>query len=108
MLAELGYQVDVVSDGDHALDRIGDHMTFDLVLTDVIMPGSIDGIELANLLREAHPNVPVVIMSGYFESASLATERFTVLQKPFDALALVNAIEEAIGETSAATAQATS
>jgi PAS domain S-box-containing protein len=108
MLAELGYLVDVVSNADHALDRVRDRMPFDLVLTDVVMPGSIDGIELANVLRKAYPTVPVVIMSGYFESASLSTDEFTVLQKPFDAVALVNAIEEALSDTAGGTAHATS
>jgi PAS domain S-box-containing protein len=108
MLTELGYLVDIVGDADQALDRIRDCVALDLVLTDVIMPGSVNGIELASMLREARPAVPVVIMSGYFESESLETERFTVLQKPFDAVALVNAIEEAIGETNATTVHAAS
>ena len=97
MLIELGYGVDVASDAEKAIDLIS-AVTFDLVLTDVVMPGAMNGIELANRLRDTNPKIAVVVMSGYFESAGLSAPRSTVLRKPFDVAALAHAIENAIVE----------
>jgi two-component system cell cycle sensor histidine kinase/response regulator CckA len=57
-----------------------------LVISDVAMPGSIDGLTLARQLRESNPGLPVVLMSGYAEgtlSGEMVAENFVFLQKPF-------------------------
>jgi signal transduction histidine kinase/CheY-like chemotaxis protein len=78
-----GYRVLTASDGEEALAllRRGD-VTFDLVLTDVVMP-RLGGVELARAIRAQH-DVPVIFMSGFHEQQAELTHE-TVLGKPFAA-----------------------
>jgi len=65
MLAELGYQAEVVNSPQKALDMFsGDPERFDLVLTDLTMP-EMNGIELAKRLKAARNDVIIVVMSGF-------------------------------------------
>ena len=58
---------------------------FDVVLSDIVMPGGIDGVELASRLRQRAPTLPIVLTSGYSEQLQKATELgLTVLPKPSD------------------------
>ncbi len=89
-----GYRVLTASDGEEALalSRKPD-VTFDLVLTDVVMP-RLGGVELARALRTQRP-VPVIFMSGFHEhQEALADER--VLGKPFAAALLLATISTAL------------
>jgi CheY-like chemotaxis protein len=69
---------------------------FDVVLSDVVMPGTLNGIGLAQRLRESRPDLPVVLMTGYAEelgkAASLQVE---VLPKPCSAEAIIAAVQRA-------------
>ncbi len=56
---------------------------FDLVVSDIVMPGGMNGIELAEELRHRRPGLPIVLVSGYAASASAVPEQFPVLRKPF-------------------------
>ncbi|MDP3655924.1 MAG: response regulator [Brevundimonas sp.] len=49
--------------------------TFDLVFSDMVMPGDMDGLALAKAVRERHPGLPVVLTTGYSEAAATATGR---------------------------------
>jgi two-component system cell cycle sensor histidine kinase/response regulator CckA len=90
-----GYEVTAVEDGEAALGAIAAGFKPDLVISDISMPGSIDGLTLARRLREADPTLPVLLMSGYAEgtlSGEVVSENFLFLQKPFrisEMLALV-------------------
>ncbi len=66
LLTSLGYQVHHVPDGDHALAwlREGQH-SVDLVLSDVMMPGKLDGFGLIRAARKLRPELPVLLVSGY-------------------------------------------
>jgi CheY-like chemotaxis protein len=64
-LIEAGYDVADAADSDEALQLLNnDHI--DIVLTDVEMPGSMSGIELARKIKAKWPGMPVVIMSGRY------------------------------------------
>src|SRR4051794_30912967 len=65
-LRKSGYTVHEASNGAEALDRFDQVGAVDLLLTDVVMPG-MNGQELANHLRERHPALLVLFMSGYGE-----------------------------------------
>lgn len=65
MLVTLGYSVIEARNGADALQKAEEHGTFDLLLSDIIMPGGIGGFELAAKLRQMHPALPVIYMSGY-------------------------------------------
>ncbi len=100
ILTREGYQVIEAGHPERALELVEDHADeIDLVLTDVIMPG-MSGRELADRVREVRP-VSVVYMSGYTNDA--LADRGTLsgsthlLQKPFTAAQLTNAVETALG-----------
>ena len=65
IIESFGYEVRVVSSGRAALALLETGEEFAVLLTDIVMPGSIGGFELARLAREASPDLPVVYMSGY-------------------------------------------
>ena len=64
-LTEAGYQVDLAASADEAIARIQATGPFELVLTDVRMPGSMDGLGLARWLRANAPRTRIFIISGY-------------------------------------------
>ena len=84
VLADEGYRPALASDGEEALGYLKERAA-DLVLLDVAMPGR-DGIEILKQLRETHPTVPVVMMSGHgtIETAVRATKlgAYDFLEKP--------------------------
>lgn len=62
----------------------------DVVVSDIVMAGTADGVELAQRLRKSHPDIPVVLASAYSTAAAEATAQgFTVLRKPYDAAQLL-------------------
>ncbi len=83
-LAELGYGTTLVENAAHALEElaIGAHR-FDVVFTDVVMPG-MTGIELAQEIRRHYAGLPVVLASGYSHVLSEnGSYGFELLQKPY-------------------------
>lgn len=82
MLEELGYQVQLVSDAETALATI-DETTFDLVVSDIVMAGEMDGLALARAIRERWPNLPILLVTGYSHVAQDTGAEFTILKKPF-------------------------
>ena len=82
VLQSMGCQVQTVGDAKAALSRLASH-EFDLVITDIEMPGGVDGIALAVKLAKDRPELPVLLMTGYATRLEEATrQRFTVLPKP--------------------------
>jgi two-component system, NtrC family, sensor kinase len=83
-LAELGYAVTLVGNATHALEELTiDAARFDVVFTDVVMPG-MTGIELAREIRRCHFDLPVVLTSGYSHVlAQNGSYGFELLQKPY-------------------------
>ena len=83
-LAELGYSTLLVSNAVAALSELAsDADRFDVVFTDVVMPG-MNGIELAQEIRSRHGDLPVVLTSGYSHVlAQDGTGGFELLHKPY-------------------------
>ena len=72
---------------------------FDLLLSDVKMPGAIDGLEVAERFKAKYPEGTVILLSGYIDekaAASLSRDRVRVLQKPLRAQELLDAVKEAL------------
>jgi CheY-like chemotaxis protein len=82
MLEQAGYATRRVADAEAALTLI-ENNDFDLVVSDIVMPGRYDGLALARLLRERRPGLPVLLVTGYAGEAGEASQEFTVLRKPF-------------------------
>lgn len=84
LLEQLGYRVHLVGDAQAALDLIErDNKPFDLVVTDIIMAGPMDGVGLARALRERRPGLPVMLVTGYSDIAASLDAEFPVLRKPY-------------------------
>ena len=82
MLEQLGYSVRLVTDGAAALTAV-DAERFDLVMTDIVMAGSVDGLGVARALGQRRPDLPVLLVTGYSDAAAKVAGEFTVLRKPF-------------------------
>ncbi|MUT71504.1 hybrid sensor histidine kinase/response regulator [Stutzerimonas frequens] len=95
MLDELGYQVDEAPSADEALARLADRHqpTIDILLSDVVMPGRLDGVGLAEEVQRLYPTIPVVLATGYTTRLAAASA-FRVLAKPFSHQALAETLAE--------------
>jgi PAS domain S-box-containing protein len=94
-LDQLGYSVVHAMNGSDALSKLQGHQPYALVFADILMPGSIAGLELARIVREYHAEVPILLATGYSDKAQEAVdERFSVIRKPYDLAALSTAIRE--------------
>ena len=98
-LGRLGYEVPgVASSGEEAV-RLAAECEPDLVLMDVVLPGTMDGIEAAHQIR-AHQNIPVMYLTAYSDERTVerakATDPIGYLVKPFVANGLKAAIETAL------------
>jgi two-component system cell cycle sensor histidine kinase/response regulator CckA len=101
-LRKAGYRVLTAGDGLAAMAIIGDSpQTPELVLTDVVMPG-MGGPELARRVRDIAPDVEIVFMSAYADDTAFRRnvdlDRFSFIEKPFNAAGLLAAIRAALGE----------
>jgi CheY-like chemotaxis protein len=72
---------------------------FDLLLSDIVMPGEMDGLALARTLRQRHPQLPILLVTGYSDSGASADEEFTVLRKPYRLADLNRAVAKTVAET---------
>ena len=66
------------------------------MLSDIVMPGGMNGIALAQEIGNRYPQIPVVLTSGYSDLAQAAESRFVILRKPFQLPALDKSIREAL------------
>src|SRR6185436_1229414 len=66
ILTDLGYDTTLATNADEALRLLDEANSFDVVFSDVIMPG-MNGVDLGREIRRRHPKVPVVLTSGYSE-----------------------------------------
>ncbi|MEN7343615.1 MAG: ATP-binding protein [Pseudomonadota bacterium] len=96
-LKHMGLKVDTAPNADAALQVIESQGLPDLLISDVMMPGSMDGPDFAAMLRERKPELPVLLISGYTESVDPA---FAFLRKPFSMTQLEDAISEVLKQPS--------
>ncbi len=94
-LMEAGFQVVQARTGDEALRMLGS-APIDLVLADVRMPGSIDGLALAHRVRSDWPHLKIVLMSGYLPDMSGAAVADAFLAKPFPMSAVTDCVERVL------------
>jgi two-component system NtrC family sensor kinase len=93
---QCGFKVVCATSAEVAVDILNHRSDIDLVFSDIVMPG-MSGLELGRLIREHHPETPVVLASGYSDRAAVAVrEGFTLLQKPYSLEALRKSLAEAL------------
>jgi signal transduction histidine kinase/ActR/RegA family two-component response regulator len=100
VLALIGYQSYLVRDARTALAILLGGRKFDLVFSDIVMPGGMSGLELARKVRQHFPSLPILLASGYSQAAAeVAKEGFPIIAKPYRADALADAIRQSIRHT---------
>jgi signal transduction histidine kinase/ActR/RegA family two-component response regulator len=101
LLEQLGYRALFARSAADALQCLQHGEKIDVILSDIVMPGAMNGIELAAEVRRRCPDIPVLLTSGYSEAARAAEKRYAILRKPFDLSDLVTALNDAMGRRAA-------
>ena len=91
LLEQLGYTVRRVADAEAALIEI-ERDGIDLVFSDIVMPGEMDGLALARHLRAHRPGLPILLATGYSDAAVNVRGDFPILRKPYEIHQLSEAI----------------
>ena len=101
-LGSVGYNVVAVEDGEHALDQLAlPDNQFDLLITDIVMP-RMDGISLALTASRDHPDLKIIMISGYADARARAHNLEAlinfILAKPFTLDELLGQVKVALSK----------
>ena len=97
LLESLGHRVHTVGTAEEALQYVLNGGRVDLVFSDIVMPGEMNGVELGRELRKHKPHLQVLLTTGYSDVAEHAIDcGFPMLRKPYDAAALQTAIQHCL------------
>ena len=92
-LKEAGFDVTPASDGDEALAILRDTIEFDLLFTDIRMPGSVDGWELAREAKQTIPGLKVIYATGLGDAGDALAEGECYVRKPYNLKDLRQALD---------------
>jgi PAS domain S-box-containing protein len=102
-LNNFGYKVLIADNGQDGLAQLGQHDDVDLLLTDVLLPGGMNGQEIADLAQESHPKLKVLFMSGYSRDAIIDQGRLRpdvrLIAKPFVPIELGRRVRDVLNES---------
>ena len=105
MLNGLGYRCEVAIDAAGALARLRSDASFDILFSDVVMPGGVNGIELARQAQRLKPSLRILLTSGYVgESALEEVHDFEVIAKPYRNSELAERLRAVMTQPAAGTA----
>ncbi|MBE0531128.1 MAG: PAS domain S-box protein [Rhodospirillales bacterium] len=100
-----GFKPIPADDGNSAIKVMENTSPIDLILSDIIMPGGMSGLDLAEIVRQRWPETAVVLMSGYsydeFSRRGINPDAVSLLRKPFTKHELLQKIEDAVSECAA-------
>jgi PAS domain S-box-containing protein len=94
LFEHLGYETVYRESADEALKLLAEGASVDLVFSDIVMPGTIDGVGLAHEVRSRYPGLPVMLTTGYSAAAAAAPSGLRILPKPFDSDTLRSFIQD--------------
>ena len=105
-IRDLGFETEEASSGDEAYQMLKDGVAVDLVFSDLVMPGSLNGYDLAARIRTEFPKLKVLLTSGYASDAvtgsmSGATPQ-EILHKPYRQADLIERLHALLGPSSGA------
>jgi PAS domain S-box-containing protein len=95
LLEQLGYQTIAVEHAAAALEILAGSQQINVIFSDVVLPGEIDGLLLARTVKARYPDIPIVLTTGYTRVFEAEPE-FPVLRKPYQISALGRIIREAL------------
>lgn len=90
-LSDEGFHVLEAESGDEALVILRENPLIKLLLTDIQLPGALNGRALAKLAREASPSLPIIYMTGQPDPGDQASEREVFISKPYTLLEICEA-----------------
>ncbi|MCP4128914.1 MAG: PAS domain S-box protein, partial [Gammaproteobacteria bacterium] len=101
-LEALGYQVVTANNGQQALEQLTNRPDIDLLFSDVVMPGGMNGYELAEQATTKHPELKILLTSGYTGKALSASDQTqysnNLLSKPYSQSELAQRLRALLGE----------
>jgi two-component system NtrC family sensor kinase len=107
VLREQGYIIHAAADGASALRLLETESSIKMLFTDVVLPGGMNGRELADEARRRRPDLKVLYATGYTRNAIIHQGRLDaeveLLTKPFTAEALARKIRQVLGSSSSKT-----
>ena len=92
-LSEEGYNVSHVADGEQALVWCGRQVA-DVLITDIKLPGKVDGWQVAERCREHDPALPVIYATGFSPVAPRPVSGSVLLKKPYQPEEIVRAVRQ--------------
>ena len=99
LLRSIGYEVFTAFDASSALKRLASQPRIDILFTDIVMPGEMNGVELAQAARQQHPQLRTLLASGFARPSLLAKvgslEGFTLIDKPYPFAELARSVRAA-------------
>jgi DNA-binding NtrC family response regulator len=98
-LRQEGYLVQSAISGDVALALLQQRMPFELLITDIFLPGQLDGFALARWAREFRPGIPIIYSTGYPQVAHIRAHNAPygeIFEKPWKLDAMLTAISTAL------------
>ena len=104
MLIERGHVVVSSASASEALQVLTSGQPFDVVLSDLVMPGEMNGFDLAQRVRDRWPTLPVLLATGYSDQAAKVIKAgFPLIPKPYQPATLLLAVEQTASAATAAT-----
>lgn len=102
-LTDAGYTVEAATSGDNALKVFDEKGPFDLLVTDIVMPGQLSGLLLARACRQALPDLPVIFLTGYADQSTFHGDGLRPddrrLLKPVPKSELLDAVEQVLSKS---------
>jgi signal transduction histidine kinase len=96
LLTQLGYRVIPAANADEALRELERGIRVEAMFSDIVMPGQMNGLALAQEVQKRYPRVKILLTSGYNDIAKTAEQQFAILRKPYQLAALEKALRVAI------------
>lgn len=93
----MGIEVVEASSADDAMDYMSSGERIDALITDIRMPGTLDGLELAGRVRDMQPMLLILVASGSMELESAASRVGRFIRKPYEPRQIAMLIAEMLG-----------
>jgi DNA-binding NtrC family response regulator len=102
-LRHRGFRVKLADRAQAALDLLSQGETVDLIFSDIVMPGGMNGLELAEAVRARFPTIPVLLTTGHSDAVTDAMTRgLQIIAKPYRLAEICDRVARLIRATTVA------